>query len=839
MNGWRLLPLWVLCFVLIACGKPDQDPELFLPRVKSPQGADLEELRARYCQGARVSFGSDFLTHENFRSIFNCANYDGSLEELKPLFTRPEFPDFIRNLNTILGSDQTRELRDTLRTWLEEGPEGSSRIDRLLPILAKIIKNPSFQEALPVFSNILAAGDGIWPELLPALADVIYQPRFPDNFEDILVLFEEMGDGKKSEVERKDYAKAVKDWARFLKREVEGKTVARMALELADDIRDVKPGKGTLPEYLDQMNVKGVFLSLFLENGEVRGEKVNPKLNADPDEEEIRDGLNLTPAERQERARRKLFTRGKNGEAAPIVQLASLVNEFHKPHDNFLPSIARWFSANGTKISDGLFEYVAKALVRTNLTRISAEAFLTEFAQKDGGRLTRQVTSDEFVAFLAAAFASEDYSRWLETSLHAANREQFGEKNARLLSRSTLRADVMELYKRPEVSEFGRTIVPNGRRLALTSAIKRFSNLHRGEKLKLEFRGTTDSLEPHLINLWMTASNDALGESVVVNFVIQLAQTFFSEFANDFGSKKVTLAQWYFSSTYGNPDSTETMAAYAFKDLNLLASYHENKDWLKTTFANELFPGEAGANDRRAFRLLVDQVPNIWLYVKSGMARSGNDLTRALSSKDRGFLIQNYVAILSSAYESGWIERGVRLLEEYFKEFPAGVQALEEEVDDIAEKRRRARGVDALKRILGSLFEPEVEGDYESSTLRRLLKPLSALVSRERRGDTEKFLVTAANELLDTPDSKINDFFDDLASESGKDGEAVVNRRETVRAVADLLKRENFPTVLRQINRFFQADAVRPALRFLATRIEDGSLNKVLLFLRRVLGFQG
>ncbi len=831
MIRWHL-PLWALCLVLLGCGKPDANPEIFLPIVRSPEGADLEALRARYCRGSNVNLSEDFFTPENFRGIFNCANYDGSLKSLEPLFTSPEFPAFLTNLNTILRSEKTQELKETLRAWLQEGPEGSSRIDRLLPLLAKIIKNQSFQQALPVVSSILAAGEEVWNELLPSLADVIYQPRFPDNFEDILLLFRktESVDSK----ENKDYAKEVKDWARFLKSDLEGKTVSRTILELADEVKSVQPEGTSLNEYLDQMNVKGVFVSLFVENGRVRGEVINPKLNADPEEDEIREGLNLTPAERQERARRKLFARGEDGSPAPIVQLAAMVHELNQAHPNFLPSISRWLSSNGTKISDGLFDYITKALIRTNLTKVNLEIFLTEFAQKDGGNLSRQVTADEFVAFLASSFVSEDYSRWLETTLYSANREQFGEKNARLLSRSSLKADSLEIYKKPEVADFGKTIIPTGKRLALTNAIKRFSNLHRGDKLKFEFRGKTQNMEPHLIDLWLTACIDSLGESVVVNFVIQLAQTFFGDFANEFANKNVSLAQWYFSSTYGSPDSSESMASYAFKELNLLPTYYENREYLKGEFANQVFQDPA---DRRAFAMLVQQVPNIWLYIRSGMARSSNDLTRALSSRDRGYLIKNYVNILSRAYESGWIQKGVLLLEAYNKHFPSTVSALEPEPDVLAEKRRVSRGVDALKRVLNSFFEPEIEGDYESSTLQRLLKPLSAMVAADRRDDTENFLLTAADELIRTPDKKINDFFDDLSREQGKDGQHVVDRRESMRAVAELLKRENFPAIFRQLNHFFQEDAIKPALDFLAKKIDDGSLQKVLLFLRRVLGF--
>lgn len=833
-NCWRLLP--VLALLLTACGKPEANPTIFLPTVLGPEGSDLSALHAKYCTGVNFDLNQDFLTEENFYSIFNCANYDRSLEDLRPLFTHRQFPDFLRNMNTILRSNETKDLKETLKSWLAEGPEGTSRIDRLLPILARIIKNASFQQALPVINNILMAGEQVWNELLPQLADVIWQPRFEDNISDMMTLFR--SSPSEARREKKDHAKFVKDWARFLKKDVDGKTVSRRAIELADGIRDIELPGTSLSAVLDHMNVKSVFVSLYQHNGKVRGEVINPKLNADPEPDELVQGLNLTPEERQERARRKLFARGPNGEQAPIVQLAAMIAELHKPHQNFLPSVSRWFAANGPKLSNGLSDYVTKALIRTNLTKVNLESFLTEFAQKDGGSVSRQVTAEEFVAFLATAIVSEDYSRWTETSLHAANREQFGEKNARLISRSALKADVLEIYKKPEVSNFGSTIIPPGKRLALVNAIKRFSNLHRSDKLKLEFRGKTQNLELHLIDIWLSAAQESLGESVVVDFVIQLAQTLFSDFANEFANKNQTLAEWYFASPYGSPSSTESIAGYAFKELDLMPKYEEHKEYLKGELANELFPGDAGADDRRAFRLLVDQIPNIWLYIKSGMARSGTDLNRALALPDQGFLSRNYVALIAKASETGWIKRGVRLLEAMHEHFPAKNVAPEPPTDLLEEARRVKKGVSALERVMSSLLEPEVTGDYETSTLRRLLKPLGVIVSPARRDDTERFLLTAADDLLSTPDKKINDFFDDLSKESGGDDQAAqVKRRETMRSVAELLKRENFPDVVRQLSRFFQDDAIKPALDFLARKIDDGTLPRVLLFIRRVLGF--
>lgn len=823
-----------VCF-LSACAQQTDDPVMFLPKVRSPEGADLEALRAKYCQG--IALDDQFLTPENFRAVFNCANYDSSLNELKNLFTNSQFPDFLKNVNAILSSDSASDLKDTLKDWLEEGADGESRLDRLLPAVADIIKNQSFQDALPVISNILNAGSQVWRDLLPGLADVVYSPRFEDNFEDILTLFSTLGEQNRAENPKKrDYSDSLKDLAKFIKMDIEGETVAMRALELADQAKLLEIPGTTIPEYLDQMNVKGVIISLYQETGALRGEIINPKLNADPDDDELRDGLTYTPAERQYRAYKKLFARGENGETAPIVQLSSLVHEFHQPHDDFLPALSRWFSSNGPKISRGIFEYVAEAQVRTGLVQLNLEAYLIEYSHKYNNiDPSEKISAQDFVIFLATALQSSDFSHWMAEITHQVNEEQFGPKNAQLLSQSLLNDQMIKLYRSAPVIQFGYTLFPNGKKLPLSSVIKRFSNLHRGDKLQFEYLGKKQNIEKHLVDIWTSSAKDSLGESVVLDFALKLVQSLFTEFASDFGNKHISISQWYYNATYGGPDTTEALAGYAFKELNLLSVVEKNRDYLKNEFANEVFPNE---EDRRAFRLLVDQVPNIWLYIKSGFARSGNDLSRALSEKDQGYLIQNYVKLIADAYQKGLIAKGARLIEEYQKQFPYEAKDPLPVEDILSERRKISMGADALKRVLNSIFEPEVEGDYDSSTLRRLLVPLSAIVDEPRRASTEKFMLTAADEIIKVPDEKIDNFFRDLEKERSKNDQDAVDRRATMKSLSELLKNEKLPLIAQQLSNFFQEDAVKPALDFFAKKVDDGTLPDLLKFIRRVLGFK-
>ena len=229
-----------------------------------------------------------------------------------------------------------------------------------------------------------------------------------------------------------------------------------------------------------------------------------------------------------------------------------------------------------------------------------------------------------------------------------------------LFRSSTLSSDIASLYTSPEVAAFAKSVIPDGATATAAAAFRKFNNKHRTDALQVTFRGKTQSVEKHLGDLWIEVVKVGLGEDVVLNYVIKLAQTLATQLANDFKDKNQPLAEWIFDSPYGNPGSTEMAVGYAIKELDLLSKYYKNKDWLMNDFANEVF---ANDDDKRAFRLLVDQIPNIVLYVRSGMARTGGDLTRAMAKDQDHYLVKTYVKLVVKATQTGWVRKAVRLIE--------------------------------------------------------------------------------------------------------------------------------------------------------------------------------
>jgi len=840
---------------LQACSKSEQGPQVFLPTFMSADGKNLTALKLEKCgNGSQIDIRDNILTPENFRNVFQCANYDSTLTPLEPLFNSPDFPELLKSLNLVMKSGSTGEIKDTLKDWLQEDGRGTSRADRLLPFLSSLIKNPSFQDFLPVFDGILQAGRDIWQDLLPGLADVVYTDLFPDNVEDAFVIFSSLtgNDQKTGEGEEKDYATSVKEFARFLKSDVGGKSASMRLLELGRGVEDIQPVGSSLYQMIEHMLEKGTISAYFLDSGKVRGEIVNPKLNDSPDpENEACANLNETPEQRQQCALERLYRRGKDGSEAPLVQLAELIAELQKDHPELIPSLATWFAGNGPRVVSGVQGYVIRSQVVMNLSKLNVGSYLQAYAVKQGMDVKAPLNADQLADLVRRGFADPDFAAFLDRVVPQINRDAFGERNGRQLNGSSIGKEVAFLYSAPELAAFSRVVIPENT-LPLDRAVRIFGNKHRTEALLVNFQGRQLAIEKHLANIWWGVVQTNLGEEVVLEYVIKLAQTLGTQIAGEFRDKNQPIAEWYFSSPYGNPGTTETIVGFAIKEFDILTKYKKQKEWLMNDFVNEAFASE---DDKRAARMLIEQVPNIILYIRSGMARSGGDLTRAMNRDKNGFIVRSYVNLIAKVVETGWLKKGVRLIEAY-QNRPGKVQrakAIASVSDEIPDRRKFKKGVEAAERIVRSLIQPQREGDYSTSTLSRLVTPLRSIIGEDsrnlsdrfmlirsitgnnRRAETERFLFTSADQLLGLTDKQINDFLGDL--NKAKPPGTVSERRETFRAAADLLRDPNFPKLVTHLSGLFRDNAVKPALDYLQQKIDDGSLPKVLLMMRRILGF--
>lgn len=835
--SWKSFALTLACAsALSACSKEQGAPKIFLPRLISADGQDLQKLKNASCgDGSHIDLRDNVVTPENFRAIFRCANYDKKLNALQPLVESRYFPELVDSVNRMLKAENSEGLKKTLDGWLKDGPDGTSRADRLLPFLADMIKNPSFEAFLPVLDAILQAGQNLWSDLLPGLANVIYTERFPFNMEDAMEIVSSFGGEKPAANEQKDYAKTIKAMAAFMQSDVDGKSASMRMLELADGLNGIKLPENSLYKFIEHMLEKGTLEVYFNHGGFVRGEVVDARLNAQPDPAgQACEGLNETPEQRQECAHMRMFQRAANGGDAPLTQLAGLIAELQKSHPEMLPDLAKWFGQNSSRLGSGLHGFVIRQQVVGALGRLTLDAYLKAYGTKQGLTPATPLNADQFVELVAKGFADPAFLTHLEGAIVKVNRATLGDRNARLATPfvPAFAAEIAAVYAAKEISAYARTLFSEAKpTLTLMQASTFFANKNLG--IQVELDGGTKSVSTHLSNRWWNLVNTSLGEEVVVKFALGLIKNILDEMAAAFTNKGQTLAEWYYTSPYGNPATTEMILALAIDYADIINRYKTHREWLRTEWVEEVF---AGDDDKRAARLLIDQVPNIVLYIRSGMSRSGADLTRALGTDKDGYLVKSYVNLVVQVTETGWLRKGVRLIEAWQNRPDKGERGKAFTLsDEIPERRKYKKGIEATHRLLRSLIQPEREGDYSTSTLGRIITPLSAIVGDARRGDTEHFLTVSAKQLQGLSDKQINDFFNNQGKSStpGTAGE----RTETFRAAADLLRDPNFPGIVRSLSGLFQEKAVQPALKFFQQNVDDGTLPNVLLLIRRIMGY--
>jgi hypothetical protein len=877
--------------LLGACSKGQESVDVFMPRLDiSPEVASR---RAALCTPDRLSLRSfdsnkGILDSQEFRNFFDCANADGKFRGLEAMVHSPASPRFFSALmdsvNSLASNSASLSIRDRIQPWFQESQQGGeSRIDRILPIIADVIKNSVFRRAMPLISSVMQEGGGVWTTFLPQFARFVYDPRYPTLWLDLRKLF----NVRTAAPGTNHLAISTREFFAFLQKtnpDPTGaeKTNAHQLLEILNELETIGPREGGMLSLWEYAHNRDVFTTLYqTASGGIRGEVSMPELNGGG-------AMGGASPEQVEQNRKQkfeaLFVGGATG--SPILSLVGLVATFNEPRPTFLPAISQWFAkiSNQERIHTGLVEFVAKRMVEDILNNLRVSRYLNDYVRSvlrnqvmvsrlneaTGERATVAcerrgldcaISGEEFGIFLAEAFAHPSFEEWITRVVNEENGTRFRDRNAELLARhGGLVRDIIAIYKSDWARAYAGRLV--GQRIALRTAITNFSSQHLATDgpvfsyTAVANEPKQDSLYNHLISAWYRNLHAALGESIVIHEAFRVVALFFSEFiaAQERDPASPTLAQQLFRATYNDPSLMERVV-YEARRSRFLDNLDERLRWLKNDLGPEIFQNESDLN---AFRSFVDQIPNILLYVESGMARSGNNLLRTLSERDRGYLIRSYVNLITQAHAKGLIAKGVSVWKNFMdflevrderlkagaEQYRATLSPRELALEREREARRISDGVDALKRVGRALFRPRVEGDWNTSMAGEMLTALQPLANA-RKSETESWLLHLAERTVAGSDEDIDAvyrFFSPDGNNQRVDFESeadVALEAQFRKDVADLIRHPRFPEVLVDLDRLFSDDAVQPALDFLAERIDRGEITRLLELARKLMGIEG
>lgn len=901
--------LCALALALLAgCSRAPEQVQVFLPRIEEPAGPAAAERRAALCSPERMSFrfleqGTERFHHTaEFRQFFDCANYDGKYASLAPFIHNPASPAFVDalvdSMRVLATNPNAQNIREHLEPWFREDPATrQSRIDRILPVMADIIRNPIFQRGLPLLGDIAAEGRDVWATVLPGISRLVYDPSQPDLWQQLRKLF-----NVKRGLNSEDHlALTTREFFQFLEKQNPApsgteRSNARTILELMrelDEFRAVPHGILSLIEY---MNNRDIFSTLYLEaGGAIRGETVLRGLNdANGDSDEA---IERT---RAEKAASLLLSQNS---PAPILGLAKVVREFNKPRPQFLSAIANWFSRPDTQTSlhRDLVAFVARRIVTDILREFRMAQHLEAFLRQGRGGQVRQqiippgasearedvctrrinceVTPEYFREYVRDALVSDDFSAALSGHIQQRAIARFTDTNAQmLLASGELVQKQITLLRAQETldlaeNSFRASLAPGRERAPLRQAINAFaaayfadsgSNGNGNGNGNGNSNGAAASATPVVrlasrltpsVDLWLEEMRKSWAESIVVHEIFRVISLFLSEMVerDRNGDASATIAQTFFRATYADPSLMERLV-YEGKRSGVLLNLTAKLRWAKEDLGPQIF--EENPEDREAFNLLVDQIPAFITYVESGSLRYGNNVTRALSERDRGWLINTYVDLISEAYDRGWIERFLPVWRDFnsfmdLREnrakaaataFRAQLSAEQLAAEEWDESRRLSDAVDALKQVLGMLFRARRPMDWNSSLGGEILVGLRPLVSPERIVATEEFFLVLASRTIRGTNQEIEavwNFFSEHGDRyATMTREEITNDRSSRRDLADLIKHPAFPTVLIELDRLFKDRTVEPTLEFLAEKIESGELPRFLELARRLLGIR-
>src|SRR3989344_5549516 len=144
----RMIACFMLALVaLVGCSKGSEEVDVFLPRIDDPHAARKNVL----CAPDKISLASfdrnkKFLETAEFRSFFDCANYDGKFAGIAPLVHSPASPRFLESLmdsvGSIANSGPAKNIKERIAPWFEEHRDSRvAKVDHMLPVIAKVIKH--------------------------------------------------------------------------------------------------------------------------------------------------------------------------------------------------------------------------------------------------------------------------------------------------------------------------------------------------------------------------------------------------------------------------------------------------------------------------------------------------------------------------------------------------------------------------------------------------------------------------------------------------------------------------------------------------------------------------
>ncbi|OGQ33656.1 MAG: hypothetical protein A3F16_06400 [Deltaproteobacteria bacterium RIFCSPHIGHO2_12_FULL_43_9] len=817
MNKASGVFLLIIALGFTACSKQAEPPSI--KRFSNPKYQEDMTRRQQLCSQVTINPGRA-IAAEMRVTLFNCLNYDGSLNDLAPLIMDNELFD---SLNSVMSSGDSDTLRDVLGSIDEE------KIIQLLPFMAEILKRNVIPNIVPVVSKVVGdlSENGVLRPMLPSITSM-FQSAY----------FEFAARSSSSAISSGAMGILMKRLSSWLLSSDEGTLIyKKLLLELQSVFREREVLTPLLP-----------FANDVLTSGAIGPLVQGPYPDPQNEPNRLKDLL-THPLD-------------------PIVKLTNLVHTLNRPNNRFLHSLKVSFLQYETLIKKAVVEELRRKFIERihgmmieDLTESDFRRFFTERGYSyDSGRMQVKDILNLFFCYFDAFATNQCPSGFrqyindvggLKFILSQFDRDLSQNENfindleeGLFLNLQDEYTDFVNKYtqhyssyldQEGGIREMVEDFIHNFALLALDEnktmnqilygawddAIWRYYRVDLGflelwnqivDKIKsLEFDTDMNLAEEIIKEIGKNppgASDD--GDSILKTIFEEFELVKYLEEVSCREGTCKTLREWiisyYLPQVREVPSDPLSPPAWSNEDLDF------THDVLRTLPALEVLVTNGTSSNGKILHALHQYNSETYPLFK--------DLVSLIEFARNEEFIQKLRPLLISAIDSGLFEAFL-LVEQRCQDSPFMCWS---------KKVFASQG-------LFDLVRPQQDDNLETSLINNIILLIRTLVDREALPLTGEFLRVTAEAVDSVPQEELDRFLlglnDLLTAEMSMTNNHPLGK--FTRELGEMIEREDFQRLIASLDRINRAGNLQPMLNYISNQIDNGNAEKILRFAFRLI----
>lgn len=800
-----------------ACSKQAEPPSI--KRFFNPKYQEDMTRRQQLCSQVTISPGK-IIDEEMRVNLFNCLNYDGSLNDLAPLILDSEL---FESLNSVMSNGDSQTLRDVLGEIDEE------KVIELLPFMAEILKRNVIPNIVPVVSKVVGdlSENGVLHPMLPSITSM-FQSAY----------FEFAARSSSSAISSGAMGALMKRLSDWLLSPDEGTFIyKKLLLELQNAFREREVLTPLLP-----------FANDVLTSGAIGPLVQGPYPDPQNEPSRLKD-LITHPLD-------------------PIVKLINTVHILNRPNNRFLHSLKVSFLQFEAPVKKAVVEELRRKFIERihgmmidDIQRNDFRRFFTESGYSyDNGRMPVRDILNLFLCYFDA-YGSGGCSSGFKQYINDVGGLKFilSQFNRDLSRNENFLNDLEEgffINLADEYVDFANKYLQHyssyldeesGIREMVEEFIGNFSTLILGENKTMNqvLHGVWDdvllryySVDLGFMELWNQVVDKI--KSLEFDSALNLAETVIKEMGknppgdNAGGNSLLkTIFQDFELVKYLEAVSCIDGSCKTLRER--IVTYYLPQ--VRESPSNPTSPPAWSEEDLDFTHEILKALPAIEVVVKNGATDNGK-LLHALYKFDSETypLFKELVSFIEFARGEQFIQRLRPLI------ISAIDSGLVEAFLLVEQRCQDSPFICWSKKVYASqglfdLVRPQRDQNLETALINNIIQLIRTIVDRQALPMTGEFLRVTAEAIDDVPQEELDRFLSGLNDllEAERPLASSHPLGKFSRELGQMIEREDFQRLIRSLDRINREGNLQPMLHYLSNQIDNGNAEKVLRFAFRLI----